>query len=184
MFSVKFWIRRNADCVDASLLLFPNFNVTSVRFVPRCRNIRECDARLQQLKDETCAVYIPQWQFADALRISRMGINRIQEIAPALFTGRKSRANPNKPEEDRRSLATYDFERDEVLFIGTFAAAHGEARAESRVFPCAWAARSRVNYLDKSAYPPVRAMMVLRSTKLGRRFRTEGDGRRTCFCFR
>lgn len=66
------------------------------------------------------------------------GINPIRrEVAPvrqALFTDRKSRINPNKPEEDRRSFATYDFERDGALFIGTFAAAHGEARAESRVF--------------------------------------------------
>lgn len=71
--------------------------------------------------------------------------------------GRKSRADLNKP-EDRRPFATYNFERDGALFIGTFAAAHGEARAELRVFPCAWAARSWVNYLDKSAWPPVCAL--------------------------
>lgn len=93
--------------------------------------------------------------------------------------GRKSRADLNKP-EDRRPFATYNFERDGALFIGTFAAAHGEARAELRVFPCAWAARSWVNYLDKSAWPPVCAMMVLRSTKLDRCFKSESKGRRTC----
>lgn len=41
--------------------------------------------------------------------------------------------------------------------------------------PCAWAARSRVNYLDKSAWPPVRAMTVRRRAKLGCRFRSEGE---------
>lgn len=102
------------------------------------------------------AVYISQWQLADIACISRTNPIR-REVPPirsaAFHGGRKSRANLNKPKEDRRSFAT--FERDGALFIGTFAAAHGEARAESRVFPCAWAARSWVNYLDKSAWPPV-----------------------------
>lgn len=61
----------------------------------------------------------------------------VPPVRPAVFHGgRKSRADLNKP-EDRRSFATYDFERDGALFIGTFAVAHGEARAELRVFPCA-----------------------------------------------
>lgn len=69
------------------------------------------------------------------------------------FTCRKSRINPNKRAATAgggSDLATYDFERDEVLFIGALTAAHGMARAESRVFPYNRGARTGVNYLDKS----------------------------------
>lgn len=75
---------------------------------------------------------------------------------------------PNKSKQTRvqqergSDLATYDFERDEVLFIGALTAAHGVARAESRVFPYNRGARIRVNYLDKSTMPSVRRITVPR----------------------
>lgn len=75
---------------------------------------------------------------------------------------------PNKSKQTRvqqergSDLATYDFERDEVLFIGALTAAHGVARAESRVFPYNRGARIGVNYLDKSTMPSVRRITVPR----------------------
>lgn len=74
-------------------------------------------------------------------RIPRVGINPIRESCSCATGAFHGQEIPSKSKQTgggpTLAFATYDFERDGVLFIGTFAAAHGEARAESRSFPCA-----------------------------------------------
>lgn len=145
-------------------LPFPSWRMTLVRLGTTCEIYPHvCNGREGW---NIYRAYIPRWQPADLTMHPANGNKSHSAWACSCTTGAFHGDVQEIPAESKQTGGgpafvrhLRDFERDAVLFIGTFAAAHGEARAESRVFPCAWVARSRVNYLDKSPWPPVCARL-------------------------